>query len=72
MPILQKTNLKTKLLRDNKWVITVFAILMAGASCISYQYAMMSLEKIPFFYDIILDQTNGLLDICLIIPLLGY
>ena len=49
MPILQKTNLKTKLLRDNKWVITVFAILMAGASCISYQYAMMSLEKIPFF-----------------------
>lgn len=64
----KKTNLKTKLLRDNKWVITVFAILMAGASCISYQYAMMSLEKIPFFYDIILDQTNGLLDICLIIP----
>ncbi|MDO4273548.1 MAG: hypothetical protein Q4D16_07760 [Eubacteriales bacterium] len=64
----KKTNLKPMCLRDNKWVISVFGILMAGASCISFQYAMMSQEKIPFFYDIILDQTNGLLDICLIIP----
>jgi len=46
----------------------VFIILIAGASCISYQYAMGSQGRIPFFYDIILDQTNGLLDICIIVP----
>lgn len=59
---------KKEHLVNNKWTLMVFAILIAGASCISYQYAMMSQERIPHFYDIILDQTNGLLDICLIIP----
>lgn len=45
-----------------------FVVLIAGASCISYQYVLQSKERIPYFYDVILDQTNGLIDICIVLP----
>lgn len=59
---------RKEFLLDNKWTFTVFVLLIGGASCISYQYAMGTQGRIPFFNDIILDQTNGVIDICLIIP----
>jgi len=55
--------------KKNIIAFIIFIIAIIGASYISFLHIMYSKGSIPYFYELIIDQTNGIIDLCFILPI---